>query len=325
MVCEKCSKKNSIVKHPRRFYCRYCGLCKVTCQCRNRPQFRGDIQWATKGVETLVNSLIRPIGLEFELSEFGTIERYKFQHLRYHVERDGSVQPSEKEMVAEPLFGDKFISAMVEFGEAALHTNAKVNDSCGFHVHVGATDFNYWMMRRLFNLYSTLENDIYTYLLGPKRRNSEYCRPLNEAMRQLLRDLNTCKSQEDMKIATMDTIYGVDLRSLKTAKDASTRNALLADFDRKKGAKRDRNGFRYLGFNLHSWIHRGTVEFRHKEGTLELSELINWPLFCGWMVDTAARVSDMEVRKISSLPEFTERHTPAFIHDWVMEKIKQKA
>lgn len=55
---------------------------------------------------------------------------------------------------------------------------------------------------------------------------------------------------------------------------------------------------RYFGLNVFSWFHRGTIEWRMKEGTLNVEDLICWPLFCGWMVELATQISDSHIEKL---------------------------
>jgi hypothetical protein len=44
---------------------------------------------------------------------------------------------------------------------------------------------------------------------------------------------------------------------------------------------------RYRGLNLHSWFYQGTLEFRHHEGSTDWEEIVNWAMFCGFIVDLA--------------------------------------
>jgi len=86
-------------------------------------------------------------------------------------------------------------------------------------------------------------------------------------------------------------------------RDASTKQA----FERIKAYKRTNGGAggcRYSAMNVHSHFFRGTIEFRLKEGTLDPAEIIFWPLFCGWFVEAATRLSDEEVLAINSLSDW---------------------
>jgi hypothetical protein len=59
---------------------------------------------------------------------------------------------------------------------------------------------------------------------------------------------------------------------------------------------------RYNSLNLHSFFMRGTVEFRHKEGTVSYDEITNWALVCGHIVDAAARMTEAQIRELPKNP-----------------------
>ena len=97
-------------------------------------------------------------------------------------------------------------------------------------------------------------------------------------------------------------------------------------FDRVKTNKRTNNGHggcRYASLNIHSYFHRGTIEFRLKEGTLDPTELIFWPLFCGWIVESAVRLRDEEVRSIACLEDWLTAAS-AFVQPAVLEWVRGK-
>jgi len=82
---------------------------------------------------------------------------------------------------------------------------------------------------------------------------------------------------------------------------------------------------RYVGLNLHSWMYRGTVEWRMKEASVELEELVTWPVWCGWFVEATSRMTEAESRaKCMDLVTFTERWMPRWVTDWVERKVMQR-
>jgi len=124
--------------------------------------------------------------------------------------------------------------------------------------------------------------------------------------------------------AYCDTVWKTNLNSYKKG---------LEQFKRTIAAKRDHkyeNGARRSALNLHSWMMRGTLEFRLKEGTVDPVECINWPLWCGWFVDRTAALRDSQVRewltKPPSLVELTEswyrgvKKPPEGLVEWVRER-----
>ena len=82
-----------------------------------------------------------------------------------------------------------------------------------------------------------------------------------------------------------------------------------------------RSAVRYKGLNLHSYYHRGTLEFRHHQGTVDPMDLFMWPLVCGWFVEIVSRASDREAARWRSLPEvFKPIPRLRKLVEWVEEK-----
>lgn len=83
---------------------------------------------------------------------------------------------------------------------------------------------------------------------------------------------------------------------------------------------------RYWALNIHSWLYRGSIEFRLHHGTVALDDLVCWPLFCGWMVEAASRFPDFQIEKISTIEEMLalEKHGkqifPAYLQTYIRNK-----
>lgn len=179
------------IKHPPGNQCNHCHSCRWTCTCRH----------ITYGIKNLritgtrhVNTLVRPLGLEIELSVMGddlvyNMGRYaKTCEFRWDAVRDGSIQGGQPtELVIHPLATDNYITAVGGIVSALAESGSEVNESCGFHVHVGGrpgsnnqlqTDYGPYDFRRLLRLYSTIEHDIYRYLVEPRRASNIYAAPM---------------------------------------------------------------------------------------------------------------------------------------------------
>jgi hypothetical protein len=311
----------------------------------------------TNAPNRLVNTLTRPLGLEVELSDWKNLQvnfrNPKYAH--YRVTRDSSVKPSETEMVLSPLAGDTFVAAMLELSQALLDSEAQVNETCGFHVHVNATDYNPWAVRRLLWTYMTIEPALYATMLAPHRLNSRHCQPLQKDMQMVsaVAKMMQAKSAAEIKEELSATVYDwkpqevVDkietqfAHAITSAKTAFPKDSkqFIANWKTETQLRMKKIGkqihterankygndgrahmVRYYGLNLHSLTHRGTIEFRMKEGTTNLTELMFGPLWCGWFVDTCSRVSDQKLFNSTppiTLNSFTRTYMPAFLADWV--------
>lgn len=330
-ICDYCHST-----HGERGMCRYCGQCKHAkmCECRHRPgALRSSGKLTLPYVKKLVNRLDRLIGLEVEISDWGTLPTrpsYTWPtKFAYTIDHDGSVVPSGLEMLITPLRGDAFVAAMCELTEEAARCGARVNETCGLHVHVDTREISYWELRRVLVLYEHFEEEIYRLLVQPGRDMAKsrhgylFCSKFSTRFKRAILASERAGSTAKLKELFQHMVYGV-----KATDDPIARKEIYDTLKRQKyGGERNTTGFkaRYMGLNIHSWFHRGTIEWRMKEGTLDLTELVCWSLFCGWFVDVAVRACDSYIigssehtprYKKLTLLEFIDETMPKYIGAW---------
>lgn len=176
-------------------------------------------------------------------------------------EKDGSLKPDNDwmnpvEIVSPKLVGRSGLNAVEHVYDVLNRLGARVNSTCGLHVHVGmrsvlgdrADDFGLvvrWV-RRLLHLVSVHEPALYAIGGDPSRPQSEYCRSIKAKWRDKL-------SPDD------------DLESIRRH-NAETQ--AMAD-----GALRDVS--RYCSLNLCNLFEpKCTVEFRAFAATLNSMQAI---------------------------------------------------
>jgi len=210
------------------------------------------------------------------------------------VVRDGSLPAAGVEIVTSPAGGDKWYEMMKDLGAGLDALKAIVDSSCGNHVHVDATDLGAWDLRRVIQLYAHVE-DVLFAALPATRRNSTYCVPCGPTYLEWLTDGNKKLNKRWLAMKQ----YGITVNSV-------IRNTCGADASQKeKNAQvdatiKDRSTHkydptRYKALNLHSFWHRGTIEFRHAHGTANWVQILHWGIVCGSIVEFAAKHSDAEV------------------------------
>lgn len=346
-ACRRCSKCGKQKPGLTPFFCRRCSICSGCCGCRSMPHYSPPSAKVLAS-PALVNQLPRTLGMELELSNWGTIARpgANFKHLKYTPSHDWSVQPSGQEMVLEPLRGDAFLRAMFELAGKLATSGASVNDTCAYHVHVGASDLSFWELRRLLRVYLQIEQEIYDYLILPHRRDvprvTHYCQMLtkhheecercdrydNQYPRQrrslmllgnVVAQMDQAKTTTDLKAVVARMLYNINVPKGRIPHQTYVRP--FEELQTRKGGKYE--WCRYVGLNLHAWMYRGTIEFRMKEGVTELSELTNWPLWCGWFVQATQVMREKESREPWGLSDFTRRFMPGFVSEWVDGKIRE--
>ena len=311
-----------------------------------------------------LNQLTRSLGCELEISHPNGFNKFRPEDAAWSWSHDGSVRPSGQELVTKRLKGDEFLSVMGKVLSYCSDYKCQVNETCGFHVHVDAADMDLFTLRRVYVAYGAIQDQLYGTLIAPERVNpspngTHYCKPLDTSVGRLLDLKTTAKVREWL----YTTLYGVGIprkpleSEVRASASAGARDAGytkerteaycdtvwktnlnsykmgLEQFKRTIAAKRDHkyeNGARRSALNLHSWMMRGTLEFRLKEGTVDPVECINWPLWCGWFVDRTAALRDSQVKewltRPPSLVELTEswyrgvKKPPEGLVEWVRER-----
>lgn len=143
-----------------------------------------------------------------------------------------------------PILNYDDIEALQEIVRKLRKAGAKVNSSCGLHVHIGAKDFTAKQLKNLLNYVASREQIFYAALNVHEERK-EYCRP---ADKRIIEEINTKKPQT---LEAFKRIWYND--------DEETH---------------DRNhDSRYTVCNLHAFFTKGTIEFRIFNSTLHAGEI----------------------------------------------------
>jgi hypothetical protein len=265
------------------------------------------------------------VGVELELAEWGTLQEFaEPKHYRYIVDHDSSVQPSQQEMVLSPMRGDHLLVGLREVSEHMAGYGCTVNDTCGYHVHVDAGDYNLFHLRRLLQLYANIEDRIYS-MLPPPRRESRFCYRLLPQSVEMLGVMHKARTLHDLKIAALTHMYGCTRRDLQGEEFRMVVNVNHDQWIRLKSNKYLRNdnlrNMRYQGLNLHSWFYRGSVEFRMWPGTMDVIDVVNWALFCAWLVEFAGNWTDSKA--FAATWETVLGEMPRSVAEWARGKVEQ--
>ena len=154
------------------------------------------------------------------------------------------------ELVSPVLYGDEGLDELEKVYKVLNQCGAKVDTSCGTHVHFDIADYTVADMVSFLNLYYK-EHTLINYLVPPSRRKNTYCRDI--------------KSLEIQRIN--DRFEAGRLRGIR---DIGT---IL--------------GTRYITVNLDSYIRYGTVEFRQHGGTTEFEKIEAWIILMYQMLAAA--------------------------------------
>lgn len=275
----------------------------------------------------ILNPLQRTLGVEVEASSLGDWESPPTKILSYTEEHDGSVKPSQKEFVLSPAGGDRFQKGLTEFLRLLHAADVKMNSTCGYHVHVDGADLRYVDLRRIMALFKIYQNEVFHSLIANSRASNVYCAPVKYSPGALLGLFKYTKNSE-VKEWFHQELYGM---SVEASADLNTRQYINQQLAARKAHKYE-NVARRQALNFHSWMMRGTVEFRCKEGTMDQGDFLLWPLWCGWFVEAGNRLKDSEVvgwlqapSSAPSLLAFTQRFMPPVVQNWVAHRLKEPA
>ena len=205
------------------------------------------------------------------------------------IERDASIDPERRDgTIAGDDYRVEFVTPILSYDDIPelqqivrelRHEGARVNTSCGIHIHVGAAAFDGAKFRNLVNIMSSKEDLIYKALDISGFRTMHWCRKIDK---KFLTELNAVKPAD--------------------------RNT-LADiwYKQAPGEGRDRhyNSNRYHGLNLHATFTKGTVEFRLFNSTLHAGKIKAYIQFVGAIAAQAINQSRTTATK-------TETTNPAY-------------
>jgi hypothetical protein len=219
--------------------------------------FGVEIEMFLPGQAGFVNRVAQ--GTARDITEAGAecyFEGYNHQ-LRRHwkIVTDGSLTPIPSgfvglEVVSPPLTDALGFPQIDTVCATLQRLGARVNRSCGLHVHIAARHLTLDAMRRLAFL--CIENeDIIDSLMPPSRRKNmnKYCGGLKG---------------------------NANIGEITHARDVPA----LANAIR-------RDNPRYTKLNFTSYWKHGTVEFRQHSGTVDAEKIKRWISFCQKLVDVA--------------------------------------
>lgn len=175
----------------------------------------------------------------------------------WKVVSDGSirVEGGESVEVNTPPLQYKDLETLQEVVRALRQAGAKVNESCGVHIHVDASAFTAKALRNLLKIWTSKEELVFAALVVNEDRRRRYTKPI----RQIFKEESTYRRMSSME-------------SVKEVWYAG-QNPDFASVERY-------NGTRYHALNLHSVWFRGTIEFRCFNGTLHAGEIKAYVQFC---------------------------------------------
>lgn len=191
------------------------------------------------------------------------------------------------ELVSPPLTYDE-IPKLQEVIRMLRISGAKVNSSCGMHVHVDAANHNRNSLKNLIGIMYQKEDMLFQALKVNEARASRWCRKVREPMLEKARRLS---ADETKDLTRLENIW----------------------YEGDYGSRTDHyNDTRYYALNLHSVFYRGTVEFRCFNATLHAGRVRAYAVLC-------LAMSAQAIAQRSTVMRRTESDNPAFtFRTWLL-------
>lgn len=163
-------------------------------------------------------------------------------------------KPYKVEMVTPKLaYGD--LSLLQECMRRLTAIGAKVNDSCGLHVHLDASAHNRQSLKNLIGIMYSKEDLLFKALQVNENRAQVYCQKVREPMLKKARELS---ADETSDLTLLENIW----------------------YEGTVGKSDHYNWTRYYALNLHSVFYRGTVEWRCFNSTLDPAQAAAYVNLC---------------------------------------------
>jgi hypothetical protein len=171
---------------------------------------------------------------------------------RWHAKGDASIHGYNPAEIVTPILKYEDMELLQAAIRVLRGAGAKVNDSCGVHIHVGADLFDAPAVVRLVKYWHRKEALIKHALGTLIRRSNTYCRDINAG--GFVDRLDARRG----RIRTMPQLHEVWYGG-----EAEARNARGYHY----------HGSRYHALNLHALAYHGTIEFRLFNATLHAGKV----------------------------------------------------
>ena len=240
------------------------------------------------GVEIELTGISRENAAESIAQFFGTsvecaYDSYKTRSIKdnqgrtWKVMRDSSIfpEPNNDEYrveIVSPILKYEDIEIIQEILRSLRSRGAKVNSSCGIHIHIDGAKHTPVSLKNVINFMCSRQDLVYE-ALDVKAGREYYCQKMCP---ELLKEI---KSKRELDSGSIEKLWY-----------SSANNGYYGEVD----SHSRYNKTRYQCLNLHSYFYRGTVEFRLFNSTTHAGELKAYIQFClavsAWAIGSTDKI-----------------------------------
>ena len=190
-------------------------------------------------IQQVVGGTARHVGTPFSFDPWHVTDAH---NRTWKVVADSSLSAAKQRQaeVVSPVLNYDDIAELQQVVRAVRRAGAKVDSTCGIHVHVDAARFDAKGLRNLIKIVNKQERLIEHALEISDARRAHWCRGIDQGF------LDKIEKQRPHDLEDMNRAWYGYHNTTPTHYDSS----------------------RYHGVNLHNVWYRGTVEYRWFDGTL---------------------------------------------------------
>jgi hypothetical protein len=202
----------------------------------------------------------------------------------WKVTSDGSITGENAlELVSPILEGPQGIATLKTVMLIVRGLEAKVNRTCGLHIHFDASSFSWDAWKNLFINYAMIENHIDSFMPASRRANNNtYCYSMRVSNFKQ-------KVMETRQLRTM-------INSVKSLHQRITGNS------------------RYYKINASAFWRHGSVEFRQHGGTVSFNKVNNWIKFLARLIEFSKH-GQFQTGGENEFNNFLDEQTIAYIRN----------
>ena len=194
------------------------------------------------------------------------VEGYNHRDHRDHfkVVTDASLNGNNTAEVVSPILkGKKGMQTLEKVCKVLNEINAKVNKSCGLHVHFGLDKVDFATYKNIFYNYAKIESVIDSFM-PQSRRENRFCKSFREYGNNIYELLSYASDKYDIA-----RIFGND---------------------------------RYFKVNPVAFQRHNTIEFRQHSGTTDYEKMSNWIEFLKALIEFSKSHRIESANSVNDLP-----------------------
>lgn len=200
-------------------------------------------------IQSVVGGTTRHEGLSYDA---WTVTDSKGRNWKVVMDASLNAERAYQAEIVSPILKPEDLDELQQIVRAVRAAGAKVDDSCGIHIHIGASAFNPHAITNLVKMVNKQENLIYAALKVAPMRKATFAKPINPSF----------------------------LHKLETQRPHSMDALNIAWYGNLNRNPQHYDQTRYYSLNLHNVWYRGTIEFRLFNSTLHAGKVKAYVQFC---------------------------------------------